>query len=420
MKGRQLAIVLLLLVALGGTALLLTRRNSASWRNTATASQNKILNFPLNDVSHVTIKGIGAELNLVKKDDVWRVKERADYPADFDKVSALIRKLWELRPVQDVKVGPLQLGRLDLAGPGQQTGSGTLLDLKGADDKRLGALLLGKKYLTNPDQLPLPNEGDGITAGRYVMGQDGSNRVFLVSETLDDVDPKPERWLIRDFIKIENPKSIAVIGATPTMKWSVSRETATAPWKLLDAKRREDFDAAKVSNLTTLFSAATFADVLPPDAPVAETGLDKPSTARIETFDNFVYELRIGKLMGKNYPVLISVKAELPKERTPAAAEKPEDKAKLDEDFQMRHKGLSDKLTKEQKLKNRPYLIAKSTIDQLLKDRSALMTKKKPSPSPTVETSRAGAKEPSPPKSRVAPARGGNSPVPSSSPSRQR
>ena len=36
MKGRQLAIVLILLVALGAVALFLNRRNSASWSNTAT------------------------------------------------------------------------------------------------------------------------------------------------------------------------------------------------------------------------------------------------------------------------------------------------------------------------------------------------------------------------------------------------
>jgi hypothetical protein len=39
----------------------------------------------------------------------------------------------------------------------------------------------------------------------------------------------------------------------------------------------------------------------------------KPSSARIDTFDGFVYEPRIGKLMSENYPVLVSVKAELPK-----------------------------------------------------------------------------------------------------------
>src|SRR5438552_8798587 len=172
MKGKQLAIVLALLVALGGVALFLNSRNSASWSNTATASSGKILDFQLNDVSHVTIKESGGEVNLVKKDDLWTVKERANYPADFTKVGGFIRKLWELRPVQDVKIGPSQLGRLQLTEPAQGSNNGTLLDLKDAGGKRLAALLLGKKNLKNSGQPA--SEGGGIAAGRYVMGQDGS------------------------------------------------------------------------------------------------------------------------------------------------------------------------------------------------------------------------------------------------------
>jgi hypothetical protein len=399
MKGKQLAIVLVLLIAVGGVALFLNRRNAASWSNTATSSGDKILNFPLNDVAHVIIKTGGAELNLVKKDDVWRVKERSDYPADFDKVSALIRKIWELRPVQDVKIGPSQLGRLQLTEPGQDANSSTLLDFKGAGDKRLAALLLGKKHLRNSDQAFGPSAG--IPVGRYVMAQDGSNRVFLISETLDEFQTKPEQWLSRDFVKVENPKSIAVAGATSGMNWKLARDNASVPWKLVDAKRSEELDNAKVQSLANLFANATFADVLAPDAPPVETSLDKPATARIETFDNFVYELRIGKAMGENYPVLVSVKAELPKERTPAKDEKPEDKTRLDQEFQARQKQLTDKLAKEQKLENRPYLIAKATVDQLLKDRSALMAEKKPAPSPTAANSPPGAKGASLPKSPV-------------------
>ena len=114
MKGKQLFIILILLVALGGSAMLFYRHNNVSWSRTATG-ESKVLDFPLNDVSHVMIRGNGAELNLVRKDGVWRVRERADYLADFDKVSALIRTLWELRAVQEVKIGPSQLGRMQLA-----------------------------------------------------------------------------------------------------------------------------------------------------------------------------------------------------------------------------------------------------------------------------------------------------------------
>lgn len=403
MKGKQLALVLVLLAVVGGIALFLNHRNSASWSETATTTSGKVLDFPLNDVSHVTIKEGGAELNLAKKDEVWTVKERADYPADFSKVSALIRKLWELKPVQDVKVGPSQLARLQLTEPVPGSTSGTLLDLKGAGGKRLAALLLGKKNLRNPDQPA--SEGGGFAVGRYVMGQDGSNRVFLVSDTFEEIEMKPEQWLNRDFIKIENAKSIAVEGTTPAMTWTIARDAAASPWKLADAKPGEETDNAKVSSVASHLAAASFTDVLAPDAPVTETGLDKPSSVRIETFDNFVYEWRIGKLTGENYPVLVSVKAELPKERTPAADEKPEDKARLDQDFQTKQKPLADKLAAEQKLQARPYLIPKSTIDQLLKDRASLLAEKKPLPSPAPGASPAGPKTPPLPKPPGAPPR---------------
>lgn len=392
MKGKQLAIILVLLFVLGGIALFLNLRNSASWSSTATTSSGKVLDFQLNDVAYLTIKEGDVELTLFKKTDIWKVQERSDYPADFDKVSALVRKLWELRPVQDVKIGPSQLDRLQLTAPGQGSSDGTLLDLKDSGGKPLAALLLGKKYLRNPDQPA--SEGGGIAAGRYVMGQDDSNRVFLVADTFDEIQLKPEQWLNRDFVKVENPKSIAIAGTAAGMNWKIVRDGAASPWKLADAKPGEELDNAKASGVASLFTAASFADVLPSDAPVAETGLDKPSTVRIETFDNFVYDLKIGKLMGENYPVLVSVKAELPKERTTAAEEKPEDKASLDQDFQARQKQLTEKLATEQKLQARPYLILKSTIDQMLKNRASLMAEKKPVPSPTA----AAPKTASPPK----------------------
>ena len=403
MKGKQLAIILVLVVVIGGLALFLSRRHSAEWSSTATTSSEKILNFPLNDVSHLTIRAGGAEVNLVKKDDAWTVRERADYAADFDKVSALLRKLWELRPVQDVKIGPSQLERLQLGEPSADANSSMLVDLKGTGDQRLAAVLLGKTYLRNSDQAP--GQSGGFPAGRYLMPQDGSHRVFLISETLDEAQTKPEQWLSHDFVRVENPKMVGVAGLAPGVNWTLTRENSTAPWKLADAKAGEDLDAAKVSGLPNLFVA--FADVLAPDAPVAETGLDKPSTARIETFDNFNYEFRIGKLMGENYPVLVSVKADLAKERTPGADEKPEDKAKLDEKFQERQKQLADKLEKEQKLATRPYLIAKPTIEQMLKERSALMAEKKtsPSPSPTTASTPAPAVG-KPPKATNAPSPG--------------
>ena len=389
MKARQLVIVLVVLLALGGVALVLYSRNASSWRQSATVTEGKMLNFSLNDVAHLTIKGSGAELNLVKKADIWTVAERFDYPADFNQVSGLVRKLWELRPAQDVKVGPSQLGRLELVEPGKDSGNSMLFDVKGQDGKPLARLLVGKKQMRESEQSAVGM----AAAGRYAMPMDGSNRVFLLSETFDSIQIKPERWLNRDFIKVENPKLVAVAGTAPDMRWTLSRDTTSTAWKLADAKPGEELDAAKASGAASLFANASFTDVLDQKTPPAETGLDNPSTLRIETFDGFVYELRIGKAMAENYPVRVIVNAQLAEQRVPGQDEKPEDTASLDQQFQTKQKELMDKLAREKKLEAWSYLIPKGTIDQLLKSRSNLFVEKQPSPSPAAPDG----KSPAPP-----------------------
>jgi hypothetical protein len=391
MKARQLVIVLVVLIVLGGVALVLRNRNASSWREAATVTEGKVLNFPLNDASHLTIKSGAEELNLVKKNEVWIVAERFDYPADFNQVADLVRKLWELRPIQDVKVGPSQLGRLELVEPGKESSgsSSMLIDVKGKDDKRLAALLLGKNQLRESDQSAVGM----AAAGRYVMPLDGSNHVFLISESFDQVQTKPERWLNRDFIKVQDPKAIAVAGSTPNTNWKLARDTTSTAWKLVDAKPGEELDAAKAQALATLFANASFADVVNPKALPADAG--KPSTVRIETFDGFVYEFRVGKATGDNYPVLISITGQIAEQRVPEENEKPEDKANLDKQFQDKRNQLMEKLSKEKKAENWAYLISKNTIDQVLKDKSALFVEKKPSPAPTAVS--APGKPPSPP-----------------------
>lgn len=394
MKGKHLAILLLLVALAGGGGYFLQKDNDASWNAKGSVAGGKVLDFPINDVARATIKATGGELNLVKKGEEWTVQERGDYPAAFEQVSDLIRKLWELKTVQDVKVGPSQFARLELVEPGKEGGTGTTVEFKDKDGKTLAALLLGKKFLRKSEGMM--GESEGFPAGRYVVPLGGA-RVSLVSETLDSVATKPEPWLKRDFFKIENVKSIKLEGQTEPQRWTLTRESATAEWKLSDATPEEKIDPAKLSAFATLFSIGTFADVLAPDAKPEETGLDKPATATFETTDKFTYVVKIGKPIGDNQPIMLSVSAELPKEREPGKDEKPEDKEKLDKEFQVTQKRLSDKLAAEKKFESRPYLIARATLDPLLKDRAALLAEKKPEPAPGSPEFAKPAPSPTPP-----------------------
>ena len=374
MKGKQLATLLALVVVIGGLGWFLIKGNQSSWKESSGNAGGKILKLQINDVADVEIKATDGELGVAKKGDIWVVKQRADYPANFEKIGDLVRKFWELKSVQEVKVGPSQMARLELVEPGKEGKAGTVIEFKDKDGKRLAAILLGKKYMKKSDSQF--GDAGGFPGGRYVLALDGGNRVALVSETFDEVDTKPEQWIAHDFFKLENPKAITFNGTAEGQKWKMTRESATGEWKLDDAKPDEKLDGGKIVSFATLLGNATFSDIQAPDAKPEDSGLDKPSVLTFETFDGFTYVLKIGKPTPDSYPVKLEINATLAKERTPGKDEKPEDKDKLDKEFDANKKKLEEKLAAEKEYEKRVYLMPKSTLDNYVKSRAELLAPK--------------------------------------------
>ena len=358
----------------------------------------KVVEFPLNEVAKLTIKSAASELNLIKKEDVWTVQERGGYVANFDQISSLLRKLWELKTVQEIKVGESQLPKLELIEPGKGDSAGTLVQFFSADGKELAGLIVGKKHLRKSEGAAMDFGGmaEGFPAGRYLKTT-AAAPVSLVSDTLDEIDPSPTRWISTDFINVEGPKKVAVTGAN---SWTVSRQSATGDWQLEGAKAEEKLDTSKVGSLSSLLASSNVSDVLASDAKV-----DPVSTATVETFDGFKYVLKLGKEDGDNVPVSVSVSAVFPKERTVPADEKPEDKTKADSDFASKQAQLNEKLAKEKKFEGRSFLVSKGRVDALLRERKALIAEppaEAPKPeAPKPEAPKLEAPKPEAPKSEA-------------------
>jgi hypothetical protein len=375
MNRKHFTTLLIIGLLVGGIGAVVYLRSVSSWNPSLSASTTgKVLGeFPLNDVAQLTIRKADSTLTLSKKGEVWVVQERADYPADFLKVRKAIQTLWDLKTLQELKVGPSQLSRFNLLQPGSektaQANTGTVVELQNADSKIITTLLLGKEFLRPSPQVP---EAPGMPQGRYVMPVSGSanaqaSNVHLVSELLEDFKTSPQHWLDKSFFSAENIKSIELTG---TSSWKLTRADATSnDWVLAEAKPEEKLDAAKVEQFGSVLSSISFTDVLPPSEK-----LDQPdNTLRVETFDQFTYTLKIGKARGEELPLAISVEANLPKERTAASDEKPEDKKRLDDEFAETNKRLSQKLLQEKGLENRIYLISNESLTSALKARADLL-----------------------------------------------
>lgn len=375
MNRNQLLIILVIGLVLGGIGLYLNKQKSAAYQSTAKTDTERLLgDFPVNDVAHITIRQSTNEVNLVKG-DTWTIKERGDYPANSGDIIELGRKLWDLRSAQSQKIGESQLGRMELLPPDKGgKDSATLVELKGKDGKVIRSVLLGKKSMRGggDDQFG----GGGFPNGRWVYLPDKPGRVYLVTEAFAEIEPKGERWLNKDFFKVEKAKSIAVTFPEATNSWKLTRETESGEWKLADAKSEEQLDTAKTSGFNYALSSPAFNDVAVGVSPEL-SGLDTPTTVTLETFDHFTYTIQVGTKTNDNQYLTVAVTADLPKERTPGADEKPEDKARLDKEFADKHKQLEEKLANEKKLGKSTYLVSSWTVDSLLKERATLMAEKK-------------------------------------------
>jgi hypothetical protein len=380
MNRKQFVILVVLLVVLGGAGLLLLKKQNQESNAGEQGAGQKILGekFPVNDVAQITIKSGTNTLNLVKKDDLWRVRERDDYAANFQQISEVLIKLADMKAAQVEQIGPSQLGRLELTPPGSGNNSGTLVDLKDKDGKPLKSLTLGKKHVQkSKSATPSPYGDEGFPDGRYVMVSGNSQDALLISDSLNNLEPKASEWLKKDFFHVERPKAIAVTFPVATNSWKIVRDTESGEWKFADAKPDEKLDTSKVSGVSNPFSSPSFNDIVSLSAKPDDNGLDKPTLVTIDTFDDFTYTVKVGKKTSDDYPIMMAVEAHFPAERIPAKDEKPEDKDKADKAWKERQKQLETKLKDAQAFAKWTYLVPSYSVDPILKDRKDLLEEKK-------------------------------------------
>ena len=370
MNRKQFIFLLVVVVVLGAWGIHRWRNQTSSWSGGGSAVGQKLLgDFAVNDVAQISIQHGTNEVTLVKEHDLWRVRERGNYPANFSEISGALLKLKELKVVQTEAVGPSQLPRLELAASG--TNAATAVEFRDAGGKVIKTLRLGKKHVkSGGPRSPMDEEGEGgWPDGRYVMVGGASDRVALISDPLSNLDPNAAPWLNKDFFKIEKMKSIAVTFPNATNSWQLVRETEGAELKFAEPKSGEELDSSKASSVANPFSSPSFVDVVV-GAAAETTGLDKPTVVTINTFEGFNYTIKVGAKTNDNYFLTVSSAAAFPTERAAGKDEKPEDKARLDKEFTDHQKQLNEKLDREKTLQPWTYLVASWTVDPVLKERA--------------------------------------------------
>ena len=334
MNARVVAVLVLLLAVLGGGALYYqyqerTRRPD----NVATLGRTLFKDLKAADIAAIRIVEPKETLTVRRKDERWVIAERADFPADLAKVREFVLKIIGLKVGQSEALGEKDRARLNL------DASATRVEFLNAENKPLGALLVGRKYfkreVENPDK--------AIADGRWVALPAEAGTAFLVGDPLAQATIRTAEWVDRSSFQVEKVKTLQV--RHPGGEgWRIERAADNAEWRLDGAKPGETLDTARANAASYSLQLLELADVAPKDAP--DTGLDKPISIDATTLDGTSYAIKVGRLAGDNYYVTFT-----------AAGVKPEAK-----DAE-RVKVLSPHV----------LLIPKSKLEDTLKKRSELL-----------------------------------------------
>lgn len=357
MNQKQFFMILLALAVVGGAGLVLIHRNQQSWGIREAKAGDKLLpDFQINDVATIHIKGNGADFNVIRTNESWRVQERDNYAANFPMIKDFLLIVRNLKVVQSDLVGPSQLTRLNLASPGTETNAATLVEFKDEHDKVLAALLAGKLH-PRPQNPNEPLGLHGLFDGRYILLPNDPHNALMVSDPLMTITTDAGAWLSPDFFKAENVKFISLASTNTADSWEISRDNNSSSWVLDNPHLGESLNIQTADDVGEILAFPTFNDVArKTPGLLADDGLDKPITVTVLT-DEFAYTLKVGReLPDGNYPMTISVQANISTNSADASQ-------------------LQQKFVKEQALS--PWIFEASTwIDRVIRIRSQLVEKK--------------------------------------------
>jgi hypothetical protein len=377
MSRKQFLLVLAVLIGLGAAAAALVFSDSGGWRGADTRVGQKIVrDLKLSDVAEIAVRGASGSVHLVRADRGWVVRERADFPADVERVRDVLIKIAEVRAVQAEPLPQSQRARLQLVEPKDKDAkdAGTVLELKDAKGAVLAHLLLGKKVFRQTEVAGPATPEQGQPSGRYLLAGADADTMVVVAEPFTAVEPKPEAWLTKELLRAERVKTVTSIGSDRRTRWTLVRDKDDTDWRFAGSSERPDLQ--KATDAAGAFGWMDLVDVVV-DPQNTETGLSHAITLRAETFDGLTYTVRVGDRTGDNYYVAVAAAGDPPQSRTPDKGETAEEKAKKDKLFAEDKARLAERLERERRLDGWRYVVGKNAVAPLLRDRAQMLPEKK-------------------------------------------
>jgi hypothetical protein len=265
------------------------------------------------DVSQIIVKRAPLEINIKKDGDVWRVAEKAGYPAKIDTVRSVVVGLSQLIREEEKTSRPEQYSKLGVEDPtppppdaaDKNVPQSALITLKDDAGKTIAAAILG-----NPKY---SQAGLGGNSGQQMfLRPAGEKAAWLVSGNVD-VPREPVGWMetkfadikrdrIKSFVITQPDSSVVNIGRDKQAD-TFSVQNIPAGRELKDIGVGESLASTLTGLAFQDVAAASFVQPPPapadPNAPALASDLRPGPTIVVRTFDGLVVTVKSVSKEGK-------------------------------------------------------------------------------------------------------------------------
>ena len=301
MKPKTLVILLVILAVLAGAGALLIHSGDTG-SNSEEMGMTLLEKLPVNDIASVVIETPSSVVSLKKGDNRWIVEERFGYPADFARLSEVVRTLKEAKVGRKFDASEEILKRLSIKYPdadAPKEEKGTRVRMRDAKGNSLLDLVLGKTRARYPEK--------GPPDGQYVRVGDVP-QIYLIDKILSSFETGPAEWLEKSPVKVDAAEIQRITCTGPgeaSVRYAFERPAKGKDFELIEPGTHSSIKKSSLNRLSNALSSLKIADVEPSLASPESSGKDASVRVDYALFDGRVYQVYTGKACSASVPCRI-------------------------------------------------------------------------------------------------------------------
>ena len=262
MNKKTVFILLVVLAILAGVGRSILIRNSKPVGGDTMGSP-LFTDLPANDIASVVIEGPDDSAVLKKNENGWIVENRFGYPADFSRLTDLIRQMKETKVGRKFPATESIKKRLALVPP----------DLEKTDEseKATRVLMKDKKGTVVVDILlgitRKPDE-NGVPDSQFVMLGSGPD-IYLVNQVFTPFEAAASSWLKKSPVKVAKAdiRKITCTGPDGTVRYTFERPEQGKAFELTTPPAERAVKASSLNQLAGALTGLEIQDVADPATP---------------------------------------------------------------------------------------------------------------------------------------------------------